>query len=43
MKMIEKKGITVTRDGKDHLEIAKEMMNEVDVDRDGLIDIDVFF
>ena len=34
--------MTVTRDGKNHLEIAKEMMNEVDVDGDGLIDIDEF-
>ena len=42
MKMIGKNGMTVTRDGKDHLEIAKEMINEVDVDRDGIIDIDEF-
>ena len=40
MKMMGENGITFIRDGKDHLEVAEEMMNEVDVDGDGLIDID---
>ena len=42
MKVIGKNGMTFTRDGKDHLEIAEEMMNEVGMDGDGLIDIDEF-
>ena len=42
MKIIGKNGMTFIREGKDHREIAEEMMNEVDVDGDGLIDIDEF-
>ena len=42
MKMMGKNGMTFIRDGKDHIEVAEEMMNEVDVDGDGLIDIDEF-
>ena len=42
MKMMWKNGMTFIRDGKDHLEVAEEMMNEVDLDGDRLIDIDKF-
>ena len=42
MKMIEKNGTTFIRNGKDHLEMAREMMNVVDVDGNGLIDINEF-
>ena len=42
MKMIGRNGMTFTGEGKNHLEIAREMMNVVDVDGDRLIDINEF-
>lgn len=42
IKMMEISGMNLRKDGKTHADIAEQMMREVDVDGDGLIDINEF-